>query len=254
MSDEVRLRPITAEPLEVDCVQPDELAQLSTREIASLPVWVGREERQLGDFFEVTGERSSRVRIEGDVSHVDALGAGMGGGLLVIEGNAGGALGRAMRGGQIHVKGNAGDSVGSPAPGASRGMVGGEIVITGSAGSDAGAYARRGLVAIGGNAGAGAARGMIAGTVLVCGDAASNAGIWNKRGTLVVMGAVDIGLTYRYACTYRPPIVPLILRSVARRFGLPMNDRWITGDYRRFSGDLAELGKGEILQWRASAR
>ena len=253
MTGEVRLRPITSAPLEVECVQPESFAQLGTQEIASLPVWIGRDVGQLGDFFAVTGERSTRVRIEGDASHLDALGAAMTGGTLIIEGNAGRALGRAMRGGQIHVKGNAGDLVGAPIPGASRGMLGGEIVINGSAGADAGAYARRGLVVIGGNAGPGAARGMIAGTVVVCGDAASEAGVWNKRGTLLVMGTVDVGVTYRYACTYRPPIVPLILRSVGKRFGLPVNDRWITGVYRRFSGDLAELGKGEILQWTASA-
>lgn len=253
MSDEVRLRPRTGDPLEVECIQPDKFAELSESEISSLPVWMGRDRGQLGDFFEVKGERASRVHVDGDVSHIDALGTEMSGGTLVIEGNVGRGLGRAMRGGQIHVKGDAADAVGSPLPGASRGMLGGEIIITGSAGADAGAYARRGLIVIGRNAGAGAARGMIAGTVLVCGDAAADAGAWNKRGTLIVMGAVDIGVTYRYACTYRPPIIPLILRSVARRYGLPVNDAWITGDYRRYSGDLAEFGKGEILQWTPSA-
>ena len=31
--------------------------------------------------------------------------------------------------------------------------------------------------------------------------------------------------------------------------GVPVADRYIGGRYERYSGDLAELGKGEILQW-----
>jgi formylmethanofuran dehydrogenase subunit C len=253
VSDEIRLRPtnVPERPIEVECIQPQQFAALSTKEIASLPVWIGREQRQLGDYFEVAGERSTSVRIEGDAGHLDALGAEMSDGTLVIDGNAGRALGRAMRGGRLHVLGNASDGVGSPTPGASRGMLGGEIIITGSAGTDAGAWARRGLIVIGGNAGTGAGRGMIAGTVIVLGDAAADAAAWNKRGSLIVMGAVDVGLTYRYSCTYRPPFLPVVLRSIAARYGLPIADRWIAGEYRRFCGDLAEVGKGEILQWRA---
>jgi hypothetical protein len=30
-----------------------------------------------------------------------------------------------------------------------------------------------------------------------------------------------------------------------------VQDRHLAGAYRRFSGDLADLGKGEILEWTA---
>ena len=31
-----------------------------------------------------------------------------------------------------------------------------------------------------------------------------------------------------------------------------LSGRHLTGLYRRYSGDLAELGKGEILEWTAT--
>jgi formylmethanofuran dehydrogenase subunit C len=249
MSDHITLRPrsLPDEPIELDCIRPDLFATLDERQIASLPLWIGGESRMLGDLFEVDGGRCANVRIVGDAPQADALGSGMTAGELVIEGSVGAHLGRAMSGGSIHVLGNAGDAPGSALPGASRGMNGGEIVIDGSAGADAGARARRGLVAIGGNAGPGAGRGMIAGTVLIGGSAGDGAGLWSKRGTLIVMGDVTIPATYIYACTYRPTFVAVLLRSLRNRYSLPMPDGWPAEEYRRYSGDLAELGKGEIL-------
>jgi hypothetical protein len=41
----------------------------------------------------------------------------------------------------------------------------------------------------------------------------------------------------------------MILHSVGARYGLSIADHWIAGAYHRHSGDMAELGKGEILQW-----
>lgn len=250
-SGEVVLRALALfeREIEVECVRPDRFADLSSGDIAALPVWAGRERRQLGDYFEVRGERSARVRVEGDVSPVSLLGAGMTGGTLIVESSVGHGLGRAMRGGTIHVRGNAGDGAGAAAPGASRGMSGGEIVIEGSAGSGVGANARRGLIAVGGNVGDGAGRSMIAGTVIVFGDAAADAGLWSKRGTVVAMGAIDMPPTYSYACTYRPTFLRVMLRSLRARYGLSVGEHFIDGEYRRHSGDMAELGKGEILQW-----
>ncbi len=60
---------------------------------------------------------------------------------------------------------------------------------------------------------------------------------------------IDRPGTFRYACTYRPPHVGLLLRYLRGRAGVPVADRYVTGKYERYSGDLAELGKGEILQW-----
>jgi hypothetical protein len=41
------------------------------------------------------------------------------------------------------------------------------------------------------------------------------------------------------------------LLRLRRRFDLAIEDRFIWGLFRRYSGDLADLGKGEILAWTA---
>jgi len=253
MSDAVTLTLATppTQSLMADFVAADRFAALGEREIAGLPVMHGGRRATLGDFFRVQGERSRVVRVEGDLRKVEGIGAGMAGGELTIDGSVGRDLGRAMAGGRIDVHGSAGENAGGAPPGAARGMTGGEIVIRGDAGAQVGAAARRGLVVVTGNAGPQAGRGMIAGTVVVFGRAAPGAGRFLKRGSIVGLGAIDRPATFRYACTYRPPHLLLLLRYLRARYQLAIGDPQITGRYERYSGDLAELGKGEILQWVA---
>src|SRR5260370_4282400 len=73
--------------LVADCIAPDRLAGLTGEEIAALPVLHGGRVATLGDFFQVRGERASDVRIEGDLTQLEALGARMAGGALTIEGS-----------------------------------------------------------------------------------------------------------------------------------------------------------------------
>ncbi|MGH7538976.1 MAG: formylmethanofuran dehydrogenase subunit C [Gemmatimonadales bacterium] len=253
MSDTVvlALRGALERTLEADCIVPDRFAAAGAKEIGDLRVWYGGQPAQLGDFFTVRGERARRVRIEGQLDRVEGVGAGMTAGELVIEGNAGRDVGMQMAGGTIEIRGDAGDNAGGAGPGASRGMSGGEIIIHGSTGAEAGAAMRRGLIVIGGNAGERAGRGMIAGSVVVLGAAARGAGRWIKRGTIVALGPVEPPATFRYACTYRPLHLRVTFLYLRDRYGLPIADRYVTGRYHRYSGDLAELGKGEILRWAA---
>ena len=81
------------------------------------------------------------------------------------------------------------------------------------------------------------------------GTAGPGAGRFLKRGSIVALGTLERPATFRYACTYRPPHVALLLRYLRARHGLAIADRQIGGRYERYSGDMAELGKGEILQW-----
>ena len=253
MSDRVVLTLATApsHTLVADCIAADRFASLDARAIGQLPVVHGGRRARLGDFFTVTGQRSAALRIEGDLERVEGVGTGMAGGEMLIAGNVGPDLGLAMEGGRIDVHGSVGENAGGARPGASRGMTGGEIVIRGDAGAQVGAVARRGLIVVMGNAGPRTARAMIAGTVVVFGSTAAGAGRFLKRGSIVALGAIERPATFRYACTYQPPHVPLLLRYLRARYGLAVLDRHIAGRYERHSGDLAELGKGEILQWVA---
>lgn len=251
MSEAVTLTVRTAldRPLEMEGVTPDRCASLSEREIAALPVRYGGRPGTLGDFFTVKGERAARLRIEGEAGRVDGIGAGMAGGELIALGDVGRDAGVGMAGGTIEIRGSAGDNAGGALPGASRGMTGGEIIIRGTAGVEAGAQMRRGLIVVAGDAGPAAGRGMIAGTAVVLGAAGPGAGRFVKRGTIVALGALEPPATFRYACTYQPPHLRLLLGYLRAQYGLPVADRHVTGRYHRYSGDLAELGKGEILQW-----
>jgi len=251
MSDAVTLS-VAAQPehsLIADCIAADRFVGLDGKQIAELPVVHGGRPGTLGEFFKVRGGHSSVVQIEGDVPRVNAIGAGMAGGELTIEGSVGRDLGLAMSGGRIDVRGNAGDNVGGALPGAARGMTGGEIIVRGNAGDEAGARMRRGLVVVMGDGGRAMGEGMIAGTVVVFGKAGPGAGRFLKRGSIVALAPIDRPGTFRYACTYRPPHVGLLLRYLRGRAGVAVADRFLAGRYERYSGDLAELGKGEILQW-----
>jgi len=251
MSDAVTLT-LAAQPeyaLVADCIAADRFAGLDEKQIAELPVVHGGRPATLGEFFKVRGGHASVVRIGGDVSRVNAIGARMAGGELTIEGSVGRDLGLATSGGRIDVHGNAGDNAGGAPPGAARGMTGGEIIVRGNVGDEAGARMRRGLVVVMGDAGRAMGEGMIAGTVVGFGKAGPGAGRFLKRGSIVALAPIDRPATFRYACTYRPPHVGLLLRYLRSGAGVAVADRFLTGRYERYSGDLAELGKGEILQW-----
>jgi formylmethanofuran dehydrogenase subunit C len=157
-----------------------------------------------------------------------------------------------MAGGSIEIRGDVGARAGGAAPEARRGMTGGELVVHGSAGESAGALMRRGLLAVGGRLGHHAGAGMIAGTVIAFGDVGATVGLWSKRGSIVALAGVTIPSTYRYACTYQPIHLRLTLTRLRSRYGLPVGEHHLSGDYRRYSGDLADLGKGEILVWTQS--
>lgn len=266
--------------ISVDSVAPDRLATMSNREIGALPVWLScgvsdgapaaKHVVHLGELFSIQGERAPVVRVSGNLKTVDRLGAEMTSGSLTIEGDVGCEVGRMMRGGSIVVQGSAaadaglamaggsltitgdaGDRLGAPLAGASRGMTGGEIFVRGNSGRDGASGVRRGLVVIGGDT-ADAGRAMIAGTLIVSGRIAGTVGQWNKRGTIVSVGGADVPLSYRYACTYRPPHLNVLFHYLRAR-GVPVDHRIGTGRYARYCGDVSQVGKGELLLWAGTS-
>jgi formylmethanofuran dehydrogenase subunit C len=272
MSDRITLtlRAPLARPLVADAIAADRFASLDAAQISALELWDGRTAIALGDVFAVDGDRSPNVVLEGDLAQLHGVGTLMSGGTLAITGSVGNSLGSRMQGGAITVQGSAGDDAGSAMAGgsivvsgnvgdraggalqgASKGMIGGAIIVRGSAGRDAGARMRRGILhcaAAGENAGIG----MIAGNLIISGAIGDGVGAGNKRGTIVALGGVRVPPTYAYACTYRPPHLSLMLLSLRRRFAVQVSDAQLHGLFKRYSGDLAEIGKGEILEWQAT--
>ncbi len=224
---------------------------LGPGDLARRPVRMNGNTASLGDLFDLAGSPAGRIGFEGDLRMVDRLAAGLAEGEITVEGNVGNEVGLGMSGGAIIVRGNAGARAGAAPPEARRGMTGGELVILGNAGPGAGARMRRGLLGIGRRAGPGAGATMIAGTVVVVGAADAGAGLWSKRGTVVALGGIAIPPTYKYACTYRPEYLRLALTRLRACYGFPVKSRHLSGFFHRYSGDLADLGKGEILEWAA---
>jgi formylmethanofuran dehydrogenase subunit C len=225
---------------------------LSAVELARRTVVLdGEAPAPLGDLFALSGAPSGRIRFEGDLRAGDRLGAGLSEGSVVVESSVGHEAGIGMSGGVLDVRGDAGDRAGGAEPDARRGMAGGELLVRGSVGAEPGNRMRRGLLVVTGDIAARAGPAMIAGTVLVFGSAGRSPGIGSKRGSVVALGKVEIPATYRYACTYQPDHVRLTLLRLRARHGFEVEERHVTGLYRRYSGDLGDLGRGEILAWTA---
>jgi formylmethanofuran dehydrogenase subunit C len=233
-------------------VLADSWTVLSAAAMAQRPVYLERDGKALlGELFDITGNANGHIRFTGDLATIDRLAAGLTSGHVTVEGNVGAEAGLGMSGGALVIQGNAGDRAGAAPPGFKRGMRGGELIVRGSAGLEAGAAMRRGLLVIARAAGDRAGLGMIAGNIVVFGPAGSNTGLWSKRGSVVALGSITPPPTYTYACTYQPIHLRLLLTRLRNQYGLAVQRRHFTGFYRRYSGDIAELGKGEILVWMA---
>jgi len=249
---EVKLRASLEAAADCSAVLAGPWSGLAAADLARRPVSLaGGGPVALGELCELTGDPAGSVRFVGDWRRATRLGAGLTEGAVVIEGDIGDEVGLGMAGGSIEVRGSAGARAGAAAPEARRGMTGGELVVHGSVGREAGALMRRGLLVAGGGVGDHAAVGMIAGTIVAFGCVGPTPGLWSKRGSVVALGDIPIPSTYRYACTYQPVHLRLMLSRLQARYGMPVEGRHLTGFYRRYSGDLAELGKGEILAWTA---
>lgn len=250
-----------------DVLIPERLQGLAASDVAKLTLRCGRGTIAVGDLFEVSGEGGPHMLVAGDLRRLDALGAGMSSGRILVEGPCGDHLGARMSGGEIDVAGDvgawaggemsggllrvwgdAGPRLGGAYPGVRAGMTGGEIVISGDAGEETGAGMRRGLVVVLGRTGSGAGLRMLAGTVIALGGIGAEAGLGNKRGSLVSGAPVEPLPGYAFAARYRPPALRLQLLR-ARDLWFRIDDALVDGSWTRWSGDRTELGRGEILMF-----
>lgn len=252
-------------PLEAEAITPDNFIGKTQAEIARLPLLSGNQACELGDFFKVTASGSDGLILEGDLARVkyigagmtqgrivvngDAgmhLGAGMHGGEIIVHGNAGDWAGAEMKGGKIQIEGDAGHGLGGAYRGSRHGMNRGLIIVEGNAGNETGALMRRGVVVVQGDVADFAGAFMLAGTILVFGRLGGRAGAGMKYGSIIAYRQLELLPTFHFDCVYQPAFLKLILGSL-RNQGVPIEAEWLSGNYRRYSGDVNALGKGEIL-------
>jgi formylmethanofuran dehydrogenase subunit C len=244
---------------------PSALAALSVAEVEKLALPHGSEHLAVGELFTVTAAADDALTLAGDLSRFDRIGwcladgalavqgsvgtyagGGMSGGRLVVHGDAGDMTACAMRGGWLEVMGSTGDMAASALPGDMDGMRGGTLVVRGDAGARLADRMRRGSVVVFGNAGPLMASRMVAGTLALGGSCGANLAWGMRRGSIVFAGAAPaIGPTFVPVASNADVFWQLLARDLARFGGAfaGLAQRRVA----RHAGDLAVLGKGELL-------
>jgi len=84
--------------------------------------------------------------------------------------------------------------------------------------------------------------------VFIFGEAGIRHGAGMRRGSLGLFGAKSPRLlpSFRYACRYRPVVLPLMFRQL-RQYGFHVPDELESALFDLYNGDLLEGGRGEVL-------
>jgi formylmethanofuran dehydrogenase subunit C len=251
--------------LDLSPLVPHGLAGKTAHEIEQIDLQTRRHRIKVGDVFRLRMGDVEQIRIQGACDRLDYVGQEMNTGEILVEGDVGIQAGRLMAGGRLTVLGNAGpwaasgmkagvleirraagDRLGGPLAGEITGMRGGIVVVRGSVGERAGDRMRRGTIIVEGEAGPYAGSRMIAGTVIVRQGAGPLAGFLLKRGTIVLGDArsvisptfIDCGEHELVAMRWLAAMIEPYSKVAAVLLRRPLT---------RFAGDMAVLGKGEIL-------
>jgi formylmethanofuran dehydrogenase subunit C len=259
------LRSSPASKLDCSPLIPERLTGMSRTQIENLDLVCGGERLRAADVFRLSGEDTRQIVIAAD-GNLTGVGSGMSsgsitvdgdggdyagtemrGGRLAIRGDAGAFAGSAMRGGRLEIGGGASAFLGAARPGERHGMRGGLITVAGSAGDRVGDRMRRGLILITGDAGRYCGARMIAGTVMIGGATGDSPGFGLRRGTLLLeREPPSVPATFQDSGVLDYLWITLLEKELARdpslRAYLPLNTR-----RRRYCGDLASGGAGEIL-------
>lgn len=205
----------------IDCrrLTANNLADLSITEIENLSLINTKNASKIGDYFDVSGSDFNHIFFKNTNQQLHYIGHKMTRGQISIEGDCGDFLGSQMRGGSIICHGNANDRVGD--------------------------QMRRGLILIDGNAGDYCGSRLIAGTIGVFGNVGNYIGFAMKRGTILLTQTPKLHATIQDCGTHTLPFLALLFNSfkvLSTRFNTIKNL-----SVRRYAGDLACDGNGEIL-------
>jgi formylmethanofuran dehydrogenase subunit C len=125
-------------------------------------------------------------------------------------------------------------------------MNGGVLHVAGSAGPRAGDRMRRGLLLIEGAAGDYAGSRMIAGTIAIGGKAGALPGYLMNRGAMLLAGGAETLAPTFVDCGVYELVAARLLAAHVAGFSDALGAAF-AGPLRRYAGDLAALGKGEIF-------
>ena len=248
---------------------PDYCNSLSAEQLAKQTLPSSEGDIAVGDLFGIEEDSSKSLLISGDCTQFDYVGAKMkanqikvegsvgdyaaatlGGGQLEISGDSGHYTACGMSGGTVIVEGNAGDATGGASIGAVQGMSGGTVLIMGNAGDRTANLMRRGLIVVRGNNGDYGATHMKAGNLVVLKQNGSRCAYGMHRGTVLLgdascaetLGDTFIGQPSNYNMDFLILLYKHIGQLMPALQNLPRKKL-----IRRYIGDLAVGGKGEVL-------
>lgn len=261
----LRLREPPSCPLDLAPLSPESLLGKSEAERAAVPLRLGNRAVPAGELFSFhpgPGEEGALV-LEGTTELCDRIGAGLGAGTIRVVGDAGAEVGLAMRGGRIEIEGRVGELAAAeaeggflrirgsagprlagalPGGGGARGVA---VLVEGDCGPMAAQGMRRGLVIVLGGCGSHLGFALRGGTVLVRGPGGPGAGTAMRRGSLLLLdSSIEPGATFADAGRHELLWLAVLAKHLT---GLGLPGLLPSRRVRRFLGDLADLGKGEIL-------
>ncbi len=260
----LRLRAPLVERIDLSGITPHAAVAQDVDALRRTVVANGSRAVTLGDVYFVSGTPGDHLEIEGS-ARADGLGAGMNGGTMTVEGDAGDDAARGMRkgrleirgragvhlasgmkGGLVVVSGDAGDLLGAARPGERFGLSGGTVLVGGDSGQRTGDRMRRGTILIRGMAGPAAGSRMMGGTIWTERGFRAGPGPLLRRGTLIGPSVEHLLPTFTDCGWHDMVVLRLLSRYMTATLGSlappPLPEK-----VRRFAGDLATIGKGEIL-------
>ena len=259
---------LLAEPperLDLSPLTSQQVSGMDKRAIERIRLGMSKRALSVGDIFRVSGSDQQSIVFEGGSDRFDCVAAGlargvvrvlgdvgaqagrhMRGGQVTIEGNAGPHTGSGMRGGRLEVMGNAGDHLGAPLAGELAGMNGGVLIVRGKAGACAADRMRRGLIAVLKGSGDHAGSRMIAGTLVVAGGTGEMPGYLMRRGSILLDRAPKEVSPSFVECGAPESVFAALVDRHLVIDGI-MKRPLLGKAPRKFGGDNAVLGMGEIL-------
>ena len=239
------LKTLLKHKVDASLLTPDHLNGKSLADLEKQTLSYGGQIVPAHALFDIRGSDTQHIIFQGDCSQLDYIGANMRSGSITVEGSTGAFAACSMRGGLLNIHGNTGDFLGAGFEGSRKGMLGGTIIVKGNAGDRVGDQMRRGLILIEGNVGDYCASRMIAGTIGVLGSVGDYVGFGMRRGTLLLRQQPALTATMQDCGTHTLPFLRLLAKSFAD-LDTAFKDLELSRA-RRFVGDAANSGNGEIL-------
>ena len=244
----------------------NKLEGLEPAEIAAIKLQNGKRKIRVDELFHIKGTDAQNIVIEGSFAKLDFIGKQLDGGSITIHGDVGAYLGQEMRAGTIKVhgdtgiyaacemkngyleiEGNAGDFLAGALPGNKQGMKGGTVLVKGNVGERAGDHMRRGTLLIEGNAGDYCGSRMVAGTIAVMGETGQFLGYAMRRGTLLLWKQPRLSATFNDCGSHTLAFLPILFSSFKKLNSRFASESSAFNRVHRYGGDMAELGRGEVL-------